>query len=263
MSSSLPGVLKCLTRAAAFLFALSILSAPPASGQTFAPSEDVSGFPFSGPDVRAASISQSAGLSFDEDAAAEDDNPALERARLLLESVRAASYPELSKVDIRLRPFRDESDYFRTRLSVCRFLLGRKMRFIIEVNSRVFDLRAPEEGLRAILAHELAHVLYLSQRKRVRLFGLARLLSEKRTARFERWTDLQAIARGYGAGLVEYRRWLYRNIPPVSLKTKRRNYFSPEEIDAVLTVSRKRPEVFAYWLKHVPLNLDDILRAER
>ena len=40
------------------------------------------------------------------------------------------------------------------------------------------------------------------------------------------------------------------------------NYFSPEEIDAILSATQARPELLAYWLKHVPRNLKEILAAQ-
>jgi hypothetical protein len=104
----------------------------------------------------------------------------------------------------------------------------------------------------------LAHVLYLKNRNRGRLLGLARLISKGFTARFERWTDLQAISHGYGEGLKEYRRWLYQHVPYQMLPEKLRNYFSPEKIDAILSLSHERPELLTYWLKRAPRNLQEI-----
>src|SRR5262249_53007760 len=96
------------------------------------------------------------------------------------------------------------------------------------------------------------------KRNRIQLIGLARLATKGFTARFERWADLQAIARGYGEGLKEYRKWLYRSIPPESLEEKKRDYFSPEEIDQILLAARAQPDLITYWLKHVPRNLNQL-----
>lgn len=188
--------------------------------------------------------------------------PALERALMLMQAVRASSYPELAGADIRLRPFRSERDFFRTQFKALDFLTGRRMRFVIYVNPRVFEMDAPDEALRAVMAHELAHVLSFSRGKRVRLLGLVRLVSKGFAARFERRTDLVAISRGYGAGLGVYRRWLYRHVTPKRLPEKRRNYFSPEEIDALLAIAGRRPEALRYWLKHVPRNFREIMEYD-
>jgi len=45
---------------------------------------------------------------------------------------------------------------------------------------------------------------------------------------------LEAIKRGYGEGLKEYRLWLYGAVPAKSLPGKRKDYLSPEEIDAAI-----------------------------
>ncbi len=182
----------------------------------------------------------------------------LERIRLLVDELIGASYPELRGVEIQLRLFHDDTDFFRTRFGIPQFLFGRRLSYLIQVNPKVCSLQAPEAGVRAILAHELSHVLYLKTRNRARHLGLARLISKGFTARFERLTDLQAISRGYGEGLKEYRQWLYQHVPHQKLPEKMRNYFSPEEIDAILSLSREQPEKLTYWLKRVPRNLQEI-----
>jgi hypothetical protein len=186
-------------------------------------------------------------------------NANFDSAQALLQSVRAASFPELSHtVIIRVREFHSSGDYFRTRFSVARYASLRKMRFYLEVNLRVFELGAPAEAVRAIIAHELEHVLYLSRRSRLSMLSLARLASAKYTTRFERGADLGAIGRGYGSGLIVYRQWLYQHIPPGALAAKRRDYFSPEEISAIQSIIQKHPETLSYWSRHVPLSIEDI-----
>ncbi|MFY9558532.1 MAG: hypothetical protein WAV20_00260 [Blastocatellia bacterium] len=180
------------------------------------------------------------------------------RARLVASEVIASSYPNLKGLDIRIKPFRSRTDYFRARFGLPQYFFTR-MRYLLLVNPRVFELKAPDEAVRAIIAHELAHVVWFKVRNRVRLVGLVRLTSQRFTARFERWADLKAISLGYGEGLKEYRRWLYKNIPASKLAEKQRNYFSPDEIDAILSASHGRPELLLYWLKNVPLSLDEIL----
>ena len=183
---------------------------------------------------------------------------ALRQTQSLLDELISESYPELHDTEIQIRLFQGRSDFFRTRFGIPQFLFGGKMRYIISVNPRVFEWQAPEAGVRAIVAHELAHILYFKQHNRMRHFGLVRLALTKFTARFERRTDLEAISRSYGTGLKEYRQWLYQHIPQNKLLEKRRNYFSPDEIDAILSLSRQRPELLDYWRRHAPRNIQDI-----
>src|SRR5262249_42133778 len=182
----------------------------------------------------------------------------LEQIRSTVDELIGASYPELRGVEIQFSLFHSDTDFFRTRFGFPQFLFGRRMRYLIRVNPEVRFLQAPEAGIRAILAHELAHILYFKTGNRARLLGLMRLSSKGFTARFERQTDLQAISRGYGEGLKEYRQWLYQQVPDQMLPEKQRNYFSPEEIDAILSLSHRRPELLTYWLKHVPRNLQQV-----
>jgi hypothetical protein len=184
---------------------------------------------------------------------------ALARAFLLISEIKVLAYPELRGAKIQEKLFESESDYFRTRFAWPPFFSGKQMRYIIFVNDQVFTQQAPTAGVRAIIAHELAHVLYFKQRHRLQLLGLVRLATKGFTARFERRADLEAIARGYGAGLKEYRQWLYQHIPAKRVEEKKRNYFSPEEIDAIVAATQRQPELFAYWRKHVPRNLKEIL----
>ena len=189
-------------------------------------------------------------------------NNALNQTRELVDQVIAASYHDLKDADIRIKAFRSRSDYFKARFGFPQYFFTR-MRYLVFVNPRAFELQAPEAGVQAIIAHELAHVVYFKKRNRVWLLGLVRLTSNQSTARFERWADLKAISLGYGEGLKEYRSWLYSNVPASKLADKQRNYFSPEEIDAILSASRKRPELLEYWLKHVPLSLSEIPSASQ
>lgn len=176
----------------------------------------------------------------------------------LVSEVIARSFPNLIGIDIRVKRFQSDTDYFRTSLSAVRFFAGVKMRYYVLVNPEWRARGAPVEGVQAILAHELAHVEDLTRGKRIRLFRLASLVSKTRTARFERRADLEAVARDYGCGLKAYRVWLYNHVPAEKLAEKRRDYFSPEEIEAILAATSQQPDLFDYWLRHVPMTLADV-----
>jgi hypothetical protein len=164
---------------------------------------------------------------------AQAQTKAPEWAERLVGEVRSSSFPELLDRDIRVRQFAGSSDYFQARFSIFRFLTGRKMHYVIRVNSAAALLAAPEEGKRAIIAHELAHVAYYANGNRLRLFGLIRLASQGFRERFEKRTDVEALERGYAQGLKQYRIWLYQHVSADVLQEKRRDYLTPEEIDAI------------------------------
>jgi len=148
--------------------------------------------------------------------------------------VRAASYPEIAARDLDVKRLVSESDYFNARFSIGRMITCRRMRYSILANERLATLDAPAEGVRAIVAHELAHVAYYRSGPRVRLLGLVRLVNPAARARFERAADREAIRRGYGPGLKAYRVWLYGHIPKDKVSAKKRDYLTPDEIDAIL-----------------------------
>jgi hypothetical protein len=151
----------------------------------------------------------------------------------LVREVRSSSFPELRERDIRVRQFTSSSDYFQARFSIWRFLAVRRMNYVIRVSAAPALVTAPEEGKRAIIAHELAHVAYYANGNRLRLVGLIRLASKGFRERFEKRTDVEALQRGYAQGLRQFRVWLYQNVSPSVQQEKRRDYLTPEEIDAI------------------------------
>jgi len=159
-----------------------------------------------------------------------------------------------------VRSFKSASDFFRARPRIPDFFVKKDLRYVILVNPRAYELEVPEDGVEAILAHELSHVVYLKKRNRLRHLALLRLLSGSFVRDFERRTDLEAISRGYGEGLKVYRDWLYQHIPQENLAEKRRDYLSSEEIDAILLRVRQCPQLLNSWLKKPPRNLQEVHR---
>jgi hypothetical protein len=185
---------------------------------------------------------------------------ASERTGLLIGKILTSSYPELETTQIQARPFKSSADFFRTRPRIPDFFVKKNLRYVVLVNPRAYELKVPEDGVEAIIAHELSHIAYLKKRNRLRLLSMVRLLSESFAANFERRTDLEAISRGYGEGLRVYRNWLYQHIPQKSLAEKRRDYLSSEEIDAILLRIRRCPQLLDSWLKKPPRNLQEVHR---
>ena len=106
------------------------------------------------------------------------------------------------------------------------------MQYVIRVNGGPVIRTAPAGGDRAILAHELAHVQYYASGNRIHLFGLIRFGNARYRRKFERQADLEAIQLGYAQGLKSYRLWLYQHVSAKAFLEKKRDYLSPEEIDA-------------------------------
>lgn len=193
--------------------------------------------------------------------AAANDDELINQVRRVVEEVRTAAYPELKGAKIKIELFDSKSDYFQTRFTVTSFLFKRRLSCLLMVNRNLFTHNVPDDGLRAIIAHELGHAFYFSSRNRIKLLGLLRLTSKGYTVRFERRTDMQAIIRGYGSGLKSYRLWLYGRIPANKIAEKKRNYFSPEEIELLEQVQTTNPRQIMKWAKQPPHSLVEIERA--
>ena len=212
-------------------------------------------------ECQSSSVAQAAGcpaVGHQTAVTAGDASGAIGVASHALHEIRASSFPELARIGLRVRAFRSQSDYFRTRFSVSRFLLLMPMRYFVDVNPALFLGPPAADGVCAILAHELAHVASLSRGNRIRRLGLVRLMSQRYTVKFERGADLEAIHRGFGDGLKTYRTWVYTHIPASKVQEKRRNYFSPEEITAIQVKLQEQPDLFQYWSRHMPTNVQEI-----
>lgn len=192
-----------------------------------------------------------------------ENNIASKEIATLLESVRAASYPQLKNVEIALHPMRSDYIYFESRFTFPSFFFGRELRYMILFNPEAIARHAPPDGLRAIIAHELAHIDYFNRQSRMGLASLIRLVWAPFAARFERAADLEAIALGYGPGLESFRVWLYRNVPASRMEEKKRDYFSPEEIESILRAARQNPQIMRVFLACVPRNLIEVERESR
>jgi len=188
---------------------------------------------------------------------------ALREIAPLVASVRAASFPQLMDLEISLEPMQSDYIYLESRFTFSSFFLARKLRYMILINPEAFARHVPSDGLRAIVAHELAHIDYFNRQSRMGLTSLIGLLWAPFAARFERGADLEAIALGYGPGLESFRKWLYRNVPASRMEEKKRDYFSPEEIEAILLAVRQNPQIIGIFSACVPRGPAEIERESR
>lgn len=183
---------------------------------------------------------------------------AIKQTREIVNEIIQEAYPELRAEDVNVKSFYSRSNYFKAQFSFSRYFTFRRMRSIIYVNPLVYERNVPKDGLRAIIAHELAHASYYLNRNRLKLFGLVRLAGVGYTRDFERGADLVAISRGFGEELIIYRQWLYRNVPAEKVVAKERNYFTPEEIELLIPVLEKQPAALRKFYKRVPRNLTEV-----
>ena len=188
--------------------------------------------------------------------------PPFEGIKQVIQSVRQASFPRLSRADIAVYDLRSDSDYLQARFTVSSFF-SRKLQYLVFFNQEAIRRQVPAEGLRAIVAHELAHISYYEDQSRMGLLSLVGLLVPSFTTRFERKADLDAIVLGYGRGLQTFRIWLYGNIPTATVADKKRDYYTPEEIEALLRAETSYPGMMSMFQRCVPRNLEEINEEAR
>jgi Zn-dependent protease with chaperone function len=176
----------------------------------------------------------------------------------LVDGVRNHSYPQLRDAEITIHELHSDYVYLETRFTMTSYFFSGRLRYMIFFNDQAAQRQVPAEGLRAIVAHELAHIDYYQSQSRMGLAGLVRILSPSFNARFERRADLEAIALGYGPGLQIYRTWLYRNIPGDRMAEKKRDYFSPGEIAAILRFEKQTPGFISEAMRCIPRNAAEI-----
>lgn len=192
-----------------------------------------------------------------------ETDSALKTVAPVVAGVRAASFPQLKDLEITLHSMHSNYIYFESRFTFSSFFFARKLRYMILFNPEAIARNVPSEGLRAIVAHELAHVDFFNRQSRMGLASLIQLFWAPWAARFERSADLEAIALGYGPGLESYRTWLYRNVPASRMEEKKRDYFSPEEIETIRQATARNPKMMAVFTTCVPRDREEIEQESR
>jgi len=192
----------------------------------------------------------------------------------LLREIIAETYPELKDITLTTGSFSESDSFFQSNFEL-QSLFSDQPIYRIEVNPRIWRLSLPPMALKAVLAHELAHTrdyhLGLNaaeNRVQNRVQNVLCVLNQLRLyeslRRYEHRTDLQAIFRGFGPGLKQYREWLYPLLNAEELARKQEVYYSPVEIVALMQAlslsekAGKKSELLHYWLEKVPLNLAEI-----
>ncbi len=149
-----------------------------------------------------------------------------------LAQVRAANYPELSGFKIHLEGFESDHDFFKSSTQI--FTVSEKPRdrvYLVLFNNQVLRDPPTREAIRAILAHELKHIVDYTHMTTWETAEFAVQYGLFPVAHYERATDLHALELGYAEGLKQYREWLYARVDLKTLALKKRNYYTPEQID--------------------------------
>ena len=180
--------------------------------------------------------------------------------RATLVRVQQRSFPELDATRFELGSFDEADSFFQSNFDWLSLLTPHPL-YRIEVNPRLLAQPCPSDALEAVLAHELSHTLDY-QRGAGGVLGIALQLLFA-TPLYEHRTDLQAIFRGYGPGLIHYRQCIYALLDAGQLARKRTIYYTPEQIELILQRLNglrfaERVALRQKWLEHPPLTEAEI-----
>lgn len=170
--------------------------------------------------------------------------------------VQQRSFPELDGARFELGSFDEADSFFQSHFDWLSLLTPHPL-YRIEVNPRLLAQPCPPNALEAVLAHELSHTLDYQRGGVGGVLGIALQLLFA-TPSYEHRTDLQAIFRGYGPGLIRYRQCIYALLDPEQRARKRTIYYTPEQIELILQRLNglsfaERSALRQKWLEHPPL----------
>lgn len=185
----------------------------------------------------------------------------------MIKTLVAEDFPELQKYQIKVGAFEEKDSFFQSNFEPLS-LFGNHPVYKVEYNPRLVALKCPSKAVKAILAHELSHTLDYVKGGVPGIIGIgAQLLVN--TPRYEHRTDLQAIFRGYGEGLIMYREWIYPLLTPEDLQHKKQVYYQPQEIELLMSAytaaqsTGQKEALLAHWLAQVPMSEAEIYQDMR
>lgn len=161
--------------------------------------------------------------------------------KCMTQAILHSKFPALQDdIKIGYRSF-DERGYFLQTDIDNLFAGPRKRSYFIEYNPALFTAKPPAsaKAIAGILAHELVHIQDYAERSVLRVV----MLFIQATSVYERKTDKTAMDLGFSDGLMAYREWIYKQISPEEMALKKKNYYTPEEIQAYLDDGNKTNKV--------------------
>lgn len=150
----------------------------------------------------------------------------------LAELLATNPFKSLNDIDLRIKSLKSNAYFLAT--GVKGYLRRIPFRtYILKVNEDLFKCAPTEKAMKAILAHELTHILDYTTGNRFNMlsFGLKYITNGPKV---EKGTDLRVLRLGYTNGIKEYRNWVYSKLTPRQLKIKRKRYITPEEVDGLV-----------------------------
>lgn len=189
----------------------------------------------------------------------------LERLQAVVDEVRARSFPDLADaaiaVDV-LDPDEGATFFALSNFGVVEAVGGaRHYQIVLSRRLLELDVNATRPALYAVVAHELSHTVDYEERDAAGLFALLPMLWDERSEeQVEKRTDLEAIARGYGPGLIAYRRWQKTVLDDDSYQKKLQIYYDPVEIELIAAALRSCRGLRVLWRRDPPLTARQVVQ---
>ncbi len=162
------------------------------------------------------------------------------------------------KYKLKFHTIKSSKYFLESNFTIGRFFFG-VPKYRIGVNPIIFEKEINDLALEGVLVHELVHSRDYYNGSTIRsIIPIGLKVSRKKSrAQYERKTDLQTIMLGYGSGLLAYKAFQYPLLNEKELKTKRREYLTPEEIKFIISIKDNHPGLIKKWLKSkIPVNLE-------
>ncbi|MCB9665376.1 MAG: hypothetical protein H6732_14790 [Alphaproteobacteria bacterium] len=148
-------------------------------------------------------------------------------------AVQQACFPELDGVEVVVVPLSSPSDTFVASVDVTTLdAPGPERTYRLSANPVLLQAPMPRAAAWAILAHELTHVRDYVGMDADTLAAWALDYASGPITAYERQTDEHALELGLAEGLKAFRLWLYDQLDDEAEAAKRRDYYTPDEIDA-------------------------------
>lgn len=144
---------------------------------------------------------------------------------------------ELQNIEISIEEFQSKNYFLQAKPEVGTLFNKRdKRRYFIMLNSSLYECSPSLTALEGILVHEFQHIVDYQQSALGKFIHFTKkyVLNKKFRANYEQETDMGAIFRGAGEGLIEFREWVYLRLSAKELKKKMEFYLSPVEIKYVM-----------------------------
>ncbi len=187
-----------------------------------------------------------------------------EQLRSVISEVALRSHPEIRNpnLSIDLYPIENPDYFLESNFHILKRVIFKQKKYRIGVNPKIFQNDITRSALIGVMAHELTHTEDYEQGRLLKV-AFVYAFGKKMKKRYERYTDIKVVFKGYARELNEYKTWQYKLLSPDALKKKKAQYLTPEEVTFLQQAiedlnEEKRGQLLKELKKKTPLNLKEM-----